>query len=139
MKCLAACFVFCLITTSVMAQELTVHIRGIRSEKGTVRFALYNSRISYKTLDESQAFARLEFRPWGESFKVTLVDVPKGNYALSVHHDENNNGKMDYLLMIPREGYGFADHYTGIGKPAFDKVALTVTDADLTITSSMKY
>ncbi len=139
MKCFAFSLVLCLIATSVMAQEITVHIRGIRSEKGTVRFALYNSRASYKNLDESQAFARLELRPWGKSVKVTLGDVPKGKYALSVHHDENGNGKMDYLLMIPREGYGFPDHYTGIGKPDFEQIALTVTDADLSITSSMKY
>jgi uncharacterized protein (DUF2141 family) len=61
-----------------------------------------------------------------------------GVYGLCLLDDENNNGKMEYnFLGMPKEGFGFSDHYhTGITKPKFDSFKFTLSknqDKDVTI------
>lgn len=34
--------------------------------------------------------------------------LPVGGYAIAVIHDENANAKLDTLMGIPREGFGFS-------------------------------
>lgn len=40
--------------------------------------------------------------------RVVWSGLPEGNYAISVFHDANSNGKLDTFAGIPREGYGFS-------------------------------
>ena len=43
-------------------------------------------------------------------------DVPPGEYAIAVYQDINNNNKLDAgLFHIPKEPYGFSNHY----RPSF--------------------
>ncbi|MDO6436211.1 DUF2141 domain-containing protein [Cyclobacterium sp. 1_MG-2023] len=55
-----------------------------------------------------------------EKFQVPLIDaahiklpaLEPGEYMISVFHDNNKNGKMDYnLLGKPKEGYGFSGEF----------------------------
>lgn len=42
----------------------------------------------------------------GSRAEAHFDNLPPGEYAAVVLHDENNNGKMDTTLGIPREGFG---------------------------------
>jgi len=46
--------------------------------------------------------------PSGEAGSIRIADVAPGEYALLVIHDENRNGKLDTMLGVPREGFGFS-------------------------------
>ncbi|GAB3021847.1 hypothetical protein GCM10027284_46660 [Cyclobacterium sediminis] len=43
---------------------------------------------------------------------INLPTLEPGEYMISVFHDSNKNGKMDYnLLGKPKEGYGFSGEF----------------------------
>jgi len=77
--------------------------------------------------------------------RSTLVfkDVPDGEYAIAVIHDENGIGKMDTnLLGIPREGVGVSNNVRGhFGSPGYDdsKFRLTMEPLNLNITIRYYY
>ena len=45
-------------------------------------------------------------------------NLPAGEYAVSIAHDENSNGKVDFSwLHIPNEGYGVSNNAKGFMSP----------------------
>jgi len=59
---------------------------------------------------------------------VRFRNLPSGDYALSIIHDENANGKLDTFAGIPREGFGFSGNpRIRFGPPKFDEARFTVT------------
>lgn len=64
----------------------------------------------------------------------------QGQYAISLIHDENGNGKLDTRLMMPREGFGFSRNpKISFGPPKFTAASFTVGAASLSQTIKMKY
>ncbi|MEM9649556.1 MAG: DUF2141 domain-containing protein, partial [Bacteroidota bacterium] len=51
-----------------------------------------------------------------------------GDYAISVYHDENNNGKLDkYLGFYPKEVYGCSNQARGnYGPPKWKDAKFTI-------------
>jgi uncharacterized protein (DUF2141 family) len=39
---------------------------------------------------------------------IRITGVAPGDYALLIIHDENRNGRLDTMLGLPREGFGFS-------------------------------
>ena len=61
--------------------------------------------------------------------ECTFSHLPKGNYTVNILHDENNNGKIDKGLILPKEGIGFSN-YSSIGltnRPNFKKASFELT------------
>jgi uncharacterized protein (DUF2141 family) len=57
--------------------------------------------------------------------RLAFPSVPAGRYALSVFHDENANQKLDTLVGIPKEGFGFSRNpVIRFGPPRFEKVSI---------------
>ena len=46
--------------------------------------------------------------PSAEAGAIRIAGLAPGQYALLVIHDENRNGKLDKMLGMPREGFGFS-------------------------------
>ena len=66
--------------------------------------------------------------------------VAPGRYALSLFHDENSNGKLDTLMLMPREGFGFSrDAPVRFGPPKFSAAEFTVSGAAQRQTVRMRY
>ncbi len=82
--------------------ELTVQLTGLKSDKGQLMVALYDSSDNWlgngimgeiTTISNGQA-------------TVTFKNVPYGTYAISSFHDKDNNGKLNTRLFgIPSEPY----------------------------------
>lgn len=114
------------------AQNLTVHIQGIEQDKGKVFVALFNSQETWL----KQSFKSLEQDVTGATCTVTFSDLPKGEYAIAIFHDENGNGTMDFGKMgIPIEKFGFSnDAKCVMGPPAFEDATIVFEkDAESTI------
>ncbi len=61
---------------------------------------------------------------------VRFEGVPHGTYALAVIHDENDNGKLDTFMGMPREGFGFSRNPgIGFGPPRFTSASFDVVAA----------
>jgi uncharacterized protein (DUF2141 family) len=57
------------------------------------------------------------------------VELPEGEYAISVYHDANDNNKLDTgIFGIPSEGYGFSNNVKGfMGPPSYEKTKFSLT------------
>ncbi|WP_454891479.1 DUF2141 domain-containing protein, partial [Alloprevotella tannerae] len=72
----------------------------------------------------------------GATCTVTFTDLPKGEYAIAIFHDENGNGTMDFGKMgIPIEKFGFSnDAKCVMAPPAFEDAKIVFEkDAESTI------
>jgi len=71
---------------------------------------------------------------------LDLPALPAGDYALSVIHDENGNGKLDTFAGIPREGVGFSRNpKLTFGPPGFAAVRFAVSGAGAPQSVKIKY
>ena len=114
-----------ILTLSAMAQNtIEVTVKNIREVKGSIRVGLFNS-------DESFLKNALDGKVVKVSAKEIIVvfeNLKPGEYAVSVVHDENDNGELDSNLMgIPKEGFAFGNNATGMfGPPDFSKAKVKV-------------
>jgi len=110
--------------------DLTVDVSGLRNYKGRVVLMLWAdsehnssfpdpSRVQFRderSGDSPCDFARASLcRRTIESLQnltvsYTFRDIPQGDYAVFVFHDENNNGVLDTgLFRRPLEGRGYSE------------------------------
>ena len=104
---------------------LRVKVDGLKSDRGDVIFALYNSRETFTKHLFRSAIHRINHR----RAEWVIRDLPPGDYALVLVHDKNGNHDMDRnMLGIPEEPYAFSNNVTGfVGAPGFDKAKFTVS------------
>jgi len=111
--------------TSEKTFSLTVNIEGFSSNDGKVLIAVYN---------EKREFLKKRFK--GAMSKITdkkamyvFEGIPKGEYAVSIFHDKNDNNKMDTNFFgIPKEDYGCSNDATGfMGPPKYDDAKFQLT------------
>jgi len=111
--------------TQIFAQnKLEVTVTNITETTGTIRVALYNNEKDF--LKEFQEGKIVK----ASAKEVTIVfdNLKKGDYAVSVFHDKNDNQEMDSNFMgIPSEPYGFSNNVMGtFGPPSFEKAKVSV-------------
>jgi uncharacterized protein (DUF2141 family) len=103
--------------------EIIVRVVGLASNKGEVRFGLYDTAESF----QQRVAMRSGTCPIKEyQCEFTITEVPYGIYAIMVGHDENLNGKIDW---ISGERAGVSN-YTGKLRwfPNFDKAKFDHTN-----------
>ncbi|MBL4793845.1 MAG: DUF2141 domain-containing protein [Citromicrobium sp.] len=121
-------------------QDVVVTVVDVRSADGSVLACLTPSEGAFPDCGEDERAQRRMVRA---NARVTIVfnDVPPGEYAISLLHDENGNGKADTVLFLPKEGFGFSrDAKARFGPPKFSAAAFTVdSDAPVYQKIRMRY
>ena len=120
--------------------DIHVTITGLRSDRGAVEVALYNSDNTFLG-DSSKVFRVVDDWPGKGISNVVFRRAPFGTYAIAAFHDENMNRKMDKgVFGIPKEGYGFSNDAMGfMGAPSFDKAQFVCDRDSILVTIRMKY
>ena len=130
-----------MVAIPVLAADLSIEVRGVRSADGRVYVAVHGpeSKDTFPSGDDIVSGLREPARIGTLRFVVS--DLPEGRYAVNAFHDENNNGELDTNLVgIPSEGYGFAnDPSTTFGPPDFEDAAVTVGEASGVVVLTMSY
>ncbi|WP_420572649.1 DUF2141 domain-containing protein [Kordia sp.] len=109
---------------------ITVTVNKIKNNDGKVLFALYTENTFMKTKPIQATGSTIE----NNKVKVTFTNVPKGEYAITCVHDENDNGRMDFEDNgMPKEDYGMSNNPMSYGPPEFGSSKFTVKDKDLTL------
>jgi uncharacterized protein (DUF2141 family) len=116
---------------------IIIKITGLRSEKGQVRIAVFNSSETW--LGEHPVYSST-IKVESQSVTWKLDDVPYGDYGIAVFHDENKNGKMDKnLLGMPLEPYGFSNNVRVILRaPKWEKGKVAVRNPTTEISIEVK-
>ena len=84
--------------------SLTVHVGDLRNQKGHVQFAIYNIGSSIPDMHYQECFKIEIAMIVDDSSSYTFENIPKGQYAVNILHDENKNGKIDKGFILPVEG-----------------------------------
>lgn len=110
--------------------DITVVISNLNSNTGKVFVALYNSESSFLRKGIKNDIKEI----LNNSCTIIFKDVPNGTYAVSMFHDENNNGKMDTNFMkIPKENYGCSNNAKGfMGPPKWEDAKFAVFNESFT-------
>ena len=116
-----------LTVNAVAAADLTVRIEHVRNSEGIISIALYDAKDRF--LADGAAVRSADVHAVQGETPVTFRDLPPGEYAAAVFHDENASGQFDTnFIGLPEEGYGFSNRAkAGFGPPSFDEAAVIVT------------
>lgn len=120
-------FLLLLTTETLMAHTLKIRFTDTNNKSGEILFAIFNDREEFpdgRTFDEGSVKVSSD-RDGAE----VSVELPEGDYAISVFLDENGNGKLDKNLFgIPKERFGFSRNPTILtGPPSFSKAKVKLT------------
>ena len=117
--------------------SIEINVNNIKSGKGSIRLGLFTTKEDFL----KNAVARKVLKPEGKEITVIFENLPPGDYALSVIHDENDNGELDSnKLGIPKEGFAFGNNAFGsFGPPSFEKAKIMVTDQPVKQVITLKY
>lgn len=120
--------------------DVSIRIEGLRSTKGQVLVCLTSEPRAFPDCkDASQARSRLAV-PTGQAGWIDFGVIEQGSYAIAVLHDENSNGRADWALMVPKEGFGFSRNpVVRMGPPSFAAASFVVGDAPVRETIRMRY
>jgi uncharacterized protein (DUF2141 family) len=120
----------------------TLHLKivQLRNDNGRVNVSLYRSKEGYPG-DPDKAYRKVEVQIKEGTCEVVFEDLPLGEYAVSLMHDENRNGKIDTsFLGIPKEGYGASnDAKAVLGPPKYNDARFLLDKPDMTMEIKVKY
>lgn len=109
--------------------SVTVMVVGLASTEAVVRLNFYHRPETF--LKHGQQAFRLEVKPNGQHEISVPVALAKGEWAVALTQDVNNNDKLDKnLLGIPTEPYAFSNNVRPkLSAPNFEECKFMV-DAD---------
>lgn len=100
---------------------LQVDIDGVRNAKGVFHICLTAQPKSFPDCSKDPSATKMTVPAHSRS--VQLKAPSAGRYALTLFHDENGNQRLDTMLGIPREGFGFSRNpVVRFGAPKFRQV-----------------
>lgn len=106
--------------------ELTVNISGINSNKGNIKVAVYQGEENFL---KKRLVGQIGTISSNKS-QVVFKNLPEGEYAVSIYHDENQNNKLDAgWFGIPKEGYGTSNDAKGfMGPPKYKDAKFKISN-----------
>jgi uncharacterized protein (DUF2141 family) len=134
----AAPVAFLLLAAQQPAGTLDVSIERLRNQRGVLHLCLTRNPAHFPDCgSDPQALKRTIAAGGGP---IRFGGIAPGGYALSVFHDENRNGRLDTLLGIPREGFGFSRNpVIRFGAPRFGQVSIDLGPGFARQTVRMQY
>ena len=131
----------CIVSAQSSCPGIHVTVLNLKSSTGSVACALFDSPEGFPAdyLSMATNVAVMKIR-MGQA-RCDFQDIPPGNYALAVIHDENMNGKFDMnWLGIPSEGYGFSNDARGlVGPPSFAAASFAYGGRNIELTVGLRY
>lgn len=106
------------IMTAQKVADLKVEVTGLETNNGKVYIGLCNNKDAFLKIIYKGLVAKISNNTSVAVFK----DLPVGEYAVTIFHDENNNEKLDTNFMgIPIEDYGASNNAKGfMGPPKYN-------------------
>lgn len=132
-----SCFI--LIGSQAFSQlaSITVTIKDFRNENGSVLVGVYTSKNDFLKKTSLRKAVKIK----SPEVTVSFDDLPPGEYAVSIIHDENDNKEFDRnKIGLPKEGYCFGNNALGrIGTPSYDQVKIVLKGESVSQILKMKY
>ena len=118
--------------------DVEIRLEKLRNERGVLHVCLTREPAHFPDCGKDPAAVKRTILSATGPIRITGMD--RGTYALTIFHDENGNGKLDTLLGIPREGFGFSRNpVVRFGPPRFDQVRFQIAAGLSRQTLRMQY
>jgi uncharacterized protein (DUF2141 family) len=118
---------------------LDLGIFGLRSARGLVQICVTTQATHFPDCRKDANARRLTVTA-DKAASLDFSDLPAGDYAVALIHDENGNGKLDTFMGIPREGFGFSRNPAiRFGAPSFSSAEFKITSGAVAQQVKMKY
>lgn len=93
---------------------LNISVDNIKSIKGNIEIGVF--RKEDKFLEKGQAYKTYNIEVLKSTETIIIKNLPKGDYAISMYHDENSDGICNRnFIGLPKEPYAFSNNF----KPKF--------------------
>ena len=104
---------------------LTIEVASFENTKGVLRVCVTDQKDDFL---KSCAFSKI-VTVEDDTVSLKIENIEKGNYAVSVYHDENNSGILETggVFGIPLEPYGFSNNPTMTFGPSYKKSVFKMT------------
>lgn len=102
--------------------DLEVKLTGMRNTKGSVLYLVFKSADGFPG-DAKKSVKQGKIKASEAKNGILITDLVPGTYAITITHDENNNGKLDTNFVgIPKEGFAFSKNpKVTVGAPSFSQ------------------
>jgi len=120
--CLSLLLIIFLTSDSI---KLRVVVKNVQVGKGSVFVAVYNDEKNFL----KKAFVEKELASSNSQLEC-FFDLSKGEYAVVVYQDINDNKKLDLgLFSIPKEPTGFSNNFhPRFSKPQFKDASIELKE-----------
>lgn len=117
---------------------VTITVTGVRSGLGQVTALLFAGDGGFPA-KEARALMRVRTPASLGTVTLTLSGVAPGDYAVTVYHDENDNGKLDTnWIGIPKEPVAVSNNAKGrMGPPKYKDAMFRVGSERKTLQISL--
>ncbi|MEZ4858216.1 MAG: DUF2141 domain-containing protein [Flavobacteriaceae bacterium] len=118
--------------TGVLLQAqntVEVTITNFSNNDGKARVGLYNQEGEFL----NKPFKAKDATIQNQKATVVFYDLPEGTYAVSMYHDEDNDGKMKMRMgMFPAEDYACSNNAKGfMGPPQWKDAQFEVKNGEV--------
>ncbi len=110
--------------SAIAQNRVEVIVTNVKDTTGMIHVALFSNQDSFL----KKPMAGKSVKAVAGQVVVVFEHVPPGDYAASLIHDANKNGKLDTNFFgVPKEGFGFSNDAMGtLGPPSFEKAKFTI-------------
>ena len=118
--------------TSDGSASLVIELNGMTSDAGAITYAVWRGPEGWL---EDGAIREGSVPVVGGARNIALEGLPYGEYAVSVYHDRNGNGRLDTgFFRIPKEPIGTSnDAPARFGPPKYEDAAFRIDRPEVTI------
>ena len=118
--------------------KLQITVSNIKSVEGNIMIAIFS--VDQKFLGKEMVTGKIEAVTQTGMMTFTIDDLPFGEYAISIYHDENANETLDTnLFKLPTEPYGFSNDARGtFGPPSFEDARIKFNSNQQNIDISLR-
>lgn len=89
--------------------ELTIKISNIDKIKGEIKVGVFDTDTNF--LKEGHAIKNYSIKVKNNTATLTITDLPKGEYAITMYHDQNSDNECNRnFIGIPKEPYAFSNN-----------------------------
>lgn len=114
-------FLLLILTGTAVPATVDIDIQGARNAKGVFHVCITAQEKYFP--DCSKDAAAVKRTVTAGSRSLSVPGLAPGRYAVTLFHDENENQRLDTMLGIPREGFGFSRNpVVRFGAPKFRQV-----------------
>lgn len=129
--------IFSVLSTAAYAVPVELNVTNFLSRQGTLMVAVFNDAGQFpdkKPLKTEMIGVKTE-----QSVNIAM-DLPEGDYAITMFLDQNGNKKLDTnFLGIPKELFGFSNNPSiRTGAPNFQECEFKVKSSDNKLSVKLK-